>query len=93
MKKLNLHSSAVLMSILMLAAVLSSCRWSSGPKDLQPIIEGRFKTAKAIYYPSSDYKVSAVIVDSDGNVWFIRLNADSEVKDDKQLFNVNTYCR
>lgn len=93
MKKLNLHSSAVLMSILMLAAVLSSCRWSSGPKDLQPIINGRFKTAKAIYYPSSDYKVSAVIVDSDGNVWFIRLNADSEVKDDKQLFNVNTYCR
>lgn len=93
MKKLNLHSSAVLMSILMLAAVLSSCRWSSGPKDLQPIIEGRFKTAKAIYYPSSDYKVSAVIVDSDGNVWFIRLNADAEVKDDKQLFNVNTYCR
>ena len=89
MKKLNLHSFAVLMSIL----VLSSCTWSSGPKDLGPIIDGRFKTAKAIYYPSSDYKVSAVIVDSSGNVWFIRLNADAEVKDDKQLFNVNTYCR
>lgn len=92
MKKFNLHSSAVLMSILM-ASVLSSCTWSSGPKDLQPIIDGRFKTAKAIYYPSSDYKVSAVIVDSSGNVWFIRLNADAEVKDDKQLFNVFTYCR
>jgi hypothetical protein len=77
----------------MLAAVLSSCTWSSGIKDMQPIIDGRFKTAKAIYYPSSDYKVSAVIVDSSGNVWFIRLNADAEVKDDKQLFNVFTYCR
>ncbi len=78
--------------ILLVAVLFTSCIPSTKPKDLEPIISRQFKDAKAVYYPSSDYKAAAVIVDKNGNVWYVRLNATGELKDNKQLFNVSEYC-
>jgi hypothetical protein len=65
---------------------------SSTPQDLEPIINGRFKDAKAVYYPSTDYKVSAIVIDKNGNVWYLRMNSSAEMRDEKQLFNVSEHC-
>jgi hypothetical protein len=83
--------SIFLIIALVIAFFVNLISVSSNPRDLQPIIEGRFKNAKAVYYPSSDCKVCAVIVDSGGNVWYLRMNGYATVKDDKQLFNISTY--
>jgi len=78
-------------AVTLVAVLFTSC--GSKPQDLQPIIEGKFKDAKAIYYPSTDDKVAAIVIDKDGNVWYFRLNGFSQLRDEKQLFNVSQYCR
>jgi hypothetical protein len=88
-----LFRPAQLAAILLLAAVFSGCFDGSKVKDMQPIVDGRFKDAKAVFYPSTDFKVAAIVVDKDGNVWYLRLNGDAEMRDEKQLFNVSQYCR
>lgn len=95
MKTSKLIRISVLFVSVVIGIAFQSCINSSNPNDLKPIIDGRFKDAKAVYYPSTDYKVSAVIVDKNGDVWFIRMNSDNVpvVKDDKILFNVTQYCQ
>lgn len=89
MKKYVLKIAA----ICILAAVLfQSCLTGGKPSDLQPIINGKFKDAKAVYYPSTDDKVAAIVIDKDGNVWYLRMNFFSQMRDEKQLFNVSQYC-
>lgn len=81
-------------SILIIGLVLFffyGCEKSSKPIDLEPVINGRFSDAKAVYYPSTDYKVSAIVIDKDGNVWYLRMNAFSEMRDEKKLFNISDY--
>ena len=76
---------------LLVAVLLIGCDISSTPQDLEPIINGRFKDAKAVFYPSTDNKVSAVVVDNNGNVWYLRMNGYAEMRDEKKLFNVSEY--
>lgn len=92
MKKLKITSSIVILSSLLLMIVLSSCQANSTPKDLQPIIEGQFKDAKSVYYPSTDYKAAAIIIDKQGNVWYLRMNGVANMRDKVQLFNVSEFC-
>jgi hypothetical protein len=77
---------------LLVAVLLIGCDTSSNPQDLEPIINGRFKDAKAVYYPSTDNKVSAVVIDKKGNVWYLRMNGFAEMRDEKELFNVSEHC-
>ena len=35
----------------------------------------------------------ASTIDKDGNVWYFILNGFSQLRDEKQLFNVSQYCR
>lgn len=76
----------------LLVVVLFTGCVESTPKDLEPIINGQFKDAKAVFYPSTDHKVSAVVVDKDGNVWYLRMNGFSTMRDEKKLFNVSEHC-
>lgn len=93
MKHRNLISKTAICLYLVLVAVLfTGCLPETTPRDLEPVINGQFKQPKAVHYPSTDYKVAAVVVDKDGNVWYIRMNAKGQVKDNKQLFNVSEYC-
>lgn len=71
---------------------LSSCGGSK-PSDLDPVINNNFKDAKTVFYPSSDFKVSAVIVDRNGDVWYLRMNGIGQLKDQQKLFNVSDYCQ
>lgn len=71
--------------------VLSSCTNGSKQSDLAPIINGQFKDAKSVFYPSTDYKVAAVIVDKNGDVWYLRMNGNAVLKDYVKLFNVSSY--
>lgn len=91
MKNLKRTFSYSLCTVLV-AVLLFGCDISSTPQDLSPIINGRFKDAKTVYYPSTDNKVSAIVIDKNGNVWYLRMNAFSEMRDDKKLFNVSEYC-
>jgi len=91
MKNLRSKLSYAIYTVLV-AVLLVGCDISSNPQDLEPIINGRFKEAKAVYYPSTDNKVSAVVIDKNGNVWYLRMNAFSEMRDEKQLFNVSEHC-
>lgn len=77
---------------LLVAVLFTGCSIESTPKDLEPIINGQFKDAKAVFYPSTDGKVSAVVVDKDGNVWYLRMNGFSTMRDEKKLFNVSEHC-
>ncbi len=71
----------------------SSCIlfYSSKPKDLEPIINGQFKDAQKVFYPSTDFKVSAIVVDKNGDVWYLRMNGEAEMKDNVKLFNVSEF--
>lgn len=80
-----------LIYLLLVVLIFTGCD-SSSPKDLEPVINGRFKQAKAIYYPSTDIKVSAVVVDKNGDVWYLRMNALADMRDEKILFNISEYC-
>ncbi|MRT17764.1 hypothetical protein F3C99_12455 [Vitellibacter sp. q18] len=91
MKNLRNKLSYALYTLLV-AVLLVGCDMSSTPQDLEPIINGRFKDAKAVYYPSTDYKVSAIVIDKNGNVWYLRMNSSAEMRDEKQLFNVSEHC-
>jgi hypothetical protein len=91
MKNLRNKLSYTLYTLLV-AVLLVGCDMSSTPQDLEPIINGRFKDAKAVYYPSTDYKVSAIVIDKNGNVWYLRMNSSAEMRDEKQLFNVSEHC-
>jgi hypothetical protein len=91
MKNLRTKLNYVLCALLV-AVLLVGCDIHSTPQDLEPIINGRFKDAKAVYYPSTDGKVSAVVIDKDGNVWYLRMNGFAEMRDEKQLFNVSDHC-
>lgn len=77
---------------LLVAVLLVGCQMESKPKDLEPIINGRFKDAKAVYYPSTSSQVSAVVIDKDGNVYYLRMSMSGEMRDEKQLFNVSEHC-
>ena len=90
MKNLRTKLSYALYTLLV--AVLFTGCLESTPKDLQPIIDGRFKGAKAVYYPSTDYKVAAIVIDKNGNVWYLRMNGVDQIKDEKELFNVSEHC-
>ena len=75
--------------ILLIASLLiiSGCG-SSTPKDLEPIINGKHEVHK-VYYPSTDNKVSAIVVTKGGDVYYYRANGFGELRDEKLLFNVN----
>jgi hypothetical protein len=60
----------------------------SSPKDLAPIINGKHDVAK-VYYPSTDHKVSAVVVTKSGDVYYYRANGFGDLKDEKLLFNIH----
>ena len=78
--------------ILLVAVLFTGCVPNSKPTDLEPIINARFKDAKAIYYPSSSFQVSAIVVDKNGNVWYMRMSANRDMRDQVQLFNVDEHC-
>jgi len=78
--------------ILLVAVLFTGCLPSSKPSDLEPIINARFKDAKSIYYPSSSFQVSAIVVDKNGNVWYMRMSASRDMRDQVQLFNVKEHC-
>lgn len=69
--------------------ICSSC--GSSINDFQPVIQGRFKDAKNVFYPSTDFKCSVVAIDKNGDVYYLRMNGFNEVVDDKLLFNVSQY--
>ena len=77
---------------LLVALLLVGCQTESKPKDLEPVINGRFKDAKAVYYPSTSSQVSAVVIYKDGNVYYLRMSMSGEMRDEKQLFNVSEHC-
>ena len=77
---------------LLVAVLLVGCQTESKPKDLEPIINGRFKEVKAVYYPSTSSQVSAVVIDKDGNVYYLRMSMSGQMRDEKQLFNVSEHC-
>jgi len=77
---------------LLASVLLVGCQTESKPKDLEPIINGRFKEAKAVYYPSTSNQVSAVVIDKDGNVYYLRMSMSGKMRDEKQLFNVSEHC-
>ena len=85
----NLFSNAckLVLCVVFLSAV--SCQTSTTPKDLQPIINGQFKNAKKVFYPSTDSKVSAIVVDENGDVYYLRMNGCGDMRDNVRLFNVN----
>jgi len=85
--KLSRNCLKMLLCLVFLSAV--SCQTSTTPKDLQPIINGQFKNAKKVYYPSTDSKVSAIVVDENGDVYYLRMNGCGDMRDNVRLFNVN----
>ena len=91
MKKLSIVTFTIVCILLM--AVFSSCLYpSSRPADMKPIIDGKYKDARSVYYPSTDQKVAAIIVHKNGNVWYLRMNAAGNMRDEIRLFNVSDYC-
>ena len=79
---------------LLVAVFLVGCSMpESTPRDLEPVINGKFKGAKAVYYPSTSSQVSAIVVDKDGNVWYLRMNMVDQMRDEKKLFNVSEHCK
>ncbi len=76
-----------LILVAIISITLSGCL-SSTPKDLEPIIRGKHDVSK-IYYPSTDSKVSAIVVTKDGEVYYYRLNGFGEPRDEVFLFNKN----
>jgi len=68
---------------------VGGCQTSTTPKDLQPIINGQFKNAKKVFYPSTDSKVSAIIIDENGDVYYLRMNGAGDMRDNVRLFNVS----
>jgi len=91
MKNLRTKMSYALY-ILLVALLLVGCQTESKPKDLEPVINGRFKDAKAVYYPSTSSQVSAVVIDKYGNVYYLRMSISGEMRDEKQLFNISEHC-
>jgi len=91
MKNLRTKLSYALYTLLV-AVLLVGCTPESTPRDLEPIINGKFKDARAVYYPSTSSQVSAIVVDKDGNVWYLRMNMVDQMRDEKQLFNVSEHC-
>lgn len=89
--KSNTNSSRnclkMLLCLVFLLAV--SCQTSTTPEDLQPIINGQFKNAKKVFYPSTDTKVSAIVIDENGDVFYLRMNGRGDMRDNVRLFNVN----
>jgi hypothetical protein len=91
MKNLRTKLSYALYTLLV-AVLFVGCIVESTPKDLEPIINGKFKDAKAVYYPSTSSQVSAIVVDKNGDVWYLRMNKVDQIRDEKQLFNVSEHC-
>tara|TARA_R110002096_G_scaffold327284_5_gene521278 strand:+ start:1848 stop:2132 length:285 start_codon:yes stop_codon:yes gene_type:complete len=80
------------LKVYFLAALLvcfSGCNLS-GPEDLEPIISGKHDVAK-VYYPSTDSKVSAVVLTVSGDVYYYRANGLGTLRDEVLLFNVNDH--
>jgi hypothetical protein len=92
MKNLRTKLSYALYT-LVVAVLLVGCTVKSTPKDLEPIINGKFKDAKAVYYPSTSSQVSAIVVDKYGNVWYLRMNMLDRMRDEKKLFNISEHCK
>lgn len=65
----------------------------STPSDLEPVINNNFKDAKTVFYPSTDFKVSSIVVDKNGDVWYLRMNGFGQMKDRLKMFNVSDYCQ
>lgn len=82
----------VLYTLLVLLFFTGCYHPKSTPSDLEPLIKGRFKDCKTVHYPSTDSKVCAIIVDKHGDVWYLRMNAVGDMRDDKLLFNLSEYC-
>lgn len=72
-------------------ALLGSFGCSSKPSDLDPVIKGAHKT-RAIYYPSTDFKVAAVVVTESGDVIYFRANGLGQKRDEVLLFNVRDFA-
>ena len=86
---------AIILYLLFVFSILTGCNGcmpQSSPTALQPIINGAYKNAQAVFYPSTDYKVASIIVDEKGDVHYIRMNCFGTIKDQKKLFNVNEFC-
>lgn len=77
--------------LLFIQISFSSCIENNSPTDFAPVIDGQFKDNKVVFYPSTDNKISAIVVDKNGDVWYLRLNGFGALKDNKKLFNVNDY--
>jgi predicted small secreted protein len=92
MKNLKTKLSYALYTLLVAVLLVGCNTYESTPRDLEPIINGKFKDAKAVYYPSTSRQVSAIVVDKDGNVWYLRMNMVDQMRDEKQLFNVSEHC-
>jgi Cdc6-like AAA superfamily ATPase len=91
MKNLRTKLSYTLYTVCV-SVLLVGCQFDSNPKDLEPIINSRFKDAKVVYYPSTSSQVSAVVIDKDGNVYYLRMSMSGGMRDEKELFNVFEYC-
>ena len=77
--------------LLSLTIIMCSC-FKSTPSDMEPVIDGRFDNYKSVFYPSTDcIKVCAIVVDKNGDVWYLRMNAYGTVRDEKKLFNLSDY--
>lgn len=85
--KQNRNLAKWLLCLVLFSAV--GCQTSTTPKDLQPIINGQFKKAKKVFYPSTDSKVSAIIIDENGDVYYLRMNGVGDMRDNVRLFNIN----
>ncbi|MCP4100364.1 MAG: hypothetical protein GY750_02895 [Lentisphaerae bacterium] len=62
----------------------------TGEYDLAPLV-GHENDVEKVYYPSSDYKPAAVVVDKNGDVTYYRLNGFGKLKDKKRLFNIKEF--
>lgn len=84
----HLNKTALLLAVSLTALLVAGC--TSGPSDLEPIINGKHEVAKT-YYPSTDDKVSAVIVTKKGDVYYYRANRYGTLRDERLLFNVHDF--
>lgn len=93
MKLKKLISKRVFLYSFLTLIILNSCSVDNtkSHNNLELIINTHFMNPNAVYYPSTDYKSSAVVVDDEGNVWYLRMNPLGELKDNVKLFNVNDF--
>lgn len=77
---------------LLIIIIVGACKMSSTPTDIEPVIRSEFSGNKKVFYPSTDGKVSSIVIDKDGGVWYLRMNGFAEMRDKVILFNVNEYC-